>query len=103
EAIFAHDWVLVGREETLPKPGDCLEAKVLGESLIIVRGEDGTLRAFSNVCRHRGSRLVQQGANDIADAMPRVCHLGKSIRCPYHSWTYALDGSLKAAPFLEHT
>ena len=101
EGIFGREWVLVGREEALPQTGDCLEAKVLGESLIIVRGEDGTLRAFFNVCRHRGSTLIQGSASDDAAGAPAACHVGKAIRCPYHSWTYALDGSLKAAPFLE--
>jgi len=100
EGIFAREWVLVGREEAIPKAGDCLEANVLGESVIIVRGDDGTIRAFFNVCRHRGSTLTRPAAVDAAGP-PAVCHLGKAIRCPYHSWTYALDGSLKAAPFLE--
>ncbi len=99
DRIFAREWVLVGREEALAQAGDCLEATVGGESLLVVRGEDGTLRAFFNVCRHRGSALTRGDGG--ADGVPAPCHLGKAIRCPYHSWTYALDGSLRAAPFLE--
>jgi len=100
ERIFAREWVLVGREEALPAAGDCLEAVVLGESILVVRGDDGALRAFFNVCRHRGSTLTPAG-NVGADGVPAACRLGKAIRCPYHSWTYALDGSLRAAPFVE--
>ena len=100
ERIFAREWVFVGREESVPGAGDCLEANVAGESMLIVRGDDGALRAFFNVCRHRGSALTRA---DVAakNGVPAACHLGKSIRCPYHSWTYGLDGALRAAPFLE--
>src|SRR6185369_8023494 len=58
ERIFARAWVLVGREESVRATGDYLDADVLGESLLVVRGDDGVLRAFFNVCRHRGSALV---------------------------------------------
>ena len=102
ERIFAREWVLVGREEAIPNAGDCLEVSVLGESLIVVRGDDGKVRAFFNVCRHRGSTLTKCEANaERVPGVPVACHIGKAIRCPYHSWTYDLDGSLKAAPFLE--
>ena len=100
ERIFAREWVLVGREEAVPAAGDCLEASVAGESLLIVRGDDGALRAFFNVCRHRGSTLTPAGKLP-ANGVPAACRLGKAIRCPYHSWTYGLDGALRAAPFLE--
>ncbi len=102
EKIFAHEWVLVGREESLPATGDYLEVDVLGESLLIVRGDDGALRAFFNVCRHRGCALVLPGQCSAAnDGVPVTGSKGKAIRCPYHSWVYGLDGALRSAPHLE--
>jgi len=102
ERIFAHEWVLVGREESVRSEGDYLEVDVLGESVLIVRGEGGILRAFFNVCRHRGCTVVlKQACEDASAGVPVAGHIGKSIRCPYHSWTYALDGSLRSAPFVE--
>ena len=102
ERIYAREWVLVGRAESVPAVGDYIEIDVLGESLLVVRGDDGELRAFFNVCRHRGCALFLR-ANDASPASgaPIAGHAGRSIRCPYHSWTYALDGSLRAAPHLE--
>ena len=97
ERIFAREWVLVGRAESVPNAGDVLDVSVLGEALIIVRGDDGALRAFFNVCRHRGSTLTKSAGA----AVPETCHVGKAIRCPYHSWTYGLDGALRTAPYLE--
>jgi len=88
ERIFAHEWVLVGREEAVPAVGDCLEVSVLGESLLIVRGEDGALRAFFNVCRHRGSRVCVARSGSA---------VGGGFTCPYHAWSYGLDGRLRAA------
>jgi glycine betaine catabolism A len=99
DAILFADWFCVGRAERLAMPGDYLTADVAGESVIVVRGEDGVLRGFYNVCRHRGSRLVppedcEPGAHAGAGCFPG------SIRCPYHAWTYGLDGALRSAPFL---
>lgn len=87
EAIFFRDWVCVGRAEQIPRPGDYLLARVVEEGLIVVRGRDGRARAFHNVCRHRGSTLCEEAAG----------HLGETIRCPYHAWTFGLDGRLLAA------
>lgn len=102
ERIFAREWVLVGREESVPSEGDYLDVDVLGESVLVVRGEGGVLRAFFNVCRHRGCALVLRNKHaDLTACVPETGNAGKSIRCPYHSWTYALDGSLRVAPFLE--
>ena len=97
ERIFAREWVLVGRAESLPEAGDALDVSVLGEPIVIVRGEDGALRAFFNVCRHRGSTLTKHAGAVV----PTPSHVGKAIRCPYHSWTYGLDGALRTAPYLE--
>jgi Rieske 2Fe-2S family protein len=92
ERIFCAEWVCVGREEELPDTGDFVVKQVAGESVLVVRAKDGRLVAHYNVCRHRGSQLVPD------------CEKGNfagSIRCPYHSWTYSLDGALRTAPFLE--
>jgi glycine betaine catabolism A len=99
DAILFADWFCIGRAERLAGPGDYLTADVAGESVIVVRGEDGVLRGFYNVCRHRGSRLVPPEDCEPASQTVNGC-FGGSIRCPYHAWTYDLDGTLRSAPFL---
>jgi phenylpropionate dioxygenase-like ring-hydroxylating dioxygenase large terminal subunit len=100
EAILFADWFCVGREECLTGPGDYLTADVAGESILVVRGADGSLAGFYNLCRHRGSRLVPvAGSQPDGDGGRSGC-AGTAIRCPYHGWTYGLDGSLRSAPFL---
>lgn len=92
ERILCREWVCVGREEELAAAGDYIVKDVAGESILLVRARDGGLRAHYNVCRHRGSRLVPE------------CGSGRfsgGIRCPYHSWTYTLEGELRTAPFLD--
>jgi Rieske 2Fe-2S family protein len=94
ERIFFREWFCVGRSEEAPDAGDHVAVNIAGESVLLVRGKDNALRAFFNVCRHRGSQLVptaDRAAGSFAGA----------IRCPYHSWTYDLDGKLRTAPFLE--
>jgi Rieske 2Fe-2S family protein len=88
QRFFARRWMLVGRSAELQSPGAYLTAEVAGESVIVVRQADGTVEAMLNVCRHRGARILldQQGS------------CGRTIRCPYHSWSYGLDGSLLGAP-----
>jgi glycine betaine catabolism A len=99
EAVLFADWFCVGREESVPGPGDYLAADIAGESVLVVRTPDG-LAGFYNLCRHRGSRLVPvAGAQPAASLEPSGC-VGGAIRCPYHGWTYGLDGTLRAAPFL---
>lgn len=88
ERIFYGKWLCVGREEQLPRPGDFMLAQVADESILLVRDGGGGLRGFYNVCRHRGSRLCDDAAG----------HLGRAIQCPYHAWTYGLDGRLLATP-----
>lgn len=85
--IFARSWQLVCHESDLPGPGARLAAWVAGREVLVVRTEDGGLAAHLNVCRHRGTRLV---------SAPEPS--GKAIRCPYHGWTYRLDGTLVGAP-----
>ncbi len=92
ERIFWREWLCVAREEELPEPGDYVVRHVAGESILIVRTREGGLAAHYNVCRHRGSQLVPD------------CQKGRfagGIRCPYHSWTYTLEGALRTAPFLD--
>jgi Rieske 2Fe-2S family protein len=102
ERIFHGQWFCVGREEQLPEPGDCLHVSVAGESLLVLRGRDAALRGFYNVCRHRGSQLIRAPALPDA-AAPAAVHSGRvggAVVCPYHAWSYNLDGSLRAAPFV---
>jgi Rieske 2Fe-2S family protein len=93
ERIFWREWFVVGRAEELAGPGDYIVREVAGESILVVRTRIG-LAAHYNVCRHRGSQLVPQG---------RAGCFGGGIRCPYHSWTYTLEGELRTAPFLEES
>jgi glycine betaine catabolism A len=87
ERIFAAEWICVGREESLAATGDYLVANIADESLIVVRDGDGVLHAFYNVCRHRGTRMCETTSGKFHG----------SIQCPYHAWTYALDGRLMVA------
>lgn len=86
--IFQHFPLIVAHEDQLREPGDCLALDLLDKPLLLVRGRDETLRAFLNVCRHRGTRLVEPGK----------AHNRRKITCPYHAWTYGLDGSLIGVP-----
>jgi Rieske 2Fe-2S family protein len=86
--IFARQWLCVGREADISAAGDYFLKEIAGDSLIIVRGADAQVRAFYNVCRHRGSRLLDASQGR---GLSRVV-------CPYHSWSYNLDGSLSTAP-----
>ena len=85
--VFARSWVCVGRAEQLPEAGDYLVAEVADESPIVLRGDDGQLRAFANACRHRGTELLTGTGST-----------GRVIKCPYHAWTYSLDGRLVGSP-----
>jgi Rieske 2Fe-2S family protein len=87
ERVFSHGWVCVGRDEHLPHPGDYVTREILGEPIFLMRGKDGLVRAFANTCRHRGTRLLD-GEGSVRSA----------IKCPYHSWTYGLDGALLGTP-----
>jgi glycine betaine catabolism A len=88
ERIFSREWFCAGRCGDLPDAGALRVLDLLGESLLVARTREGALRAYYNVCRHRGARLCSQDA------------VAATIRCPYHAWTYGLDGRLLAAPFL---
>jgi Rieske 2Fe-2S family protein len=94
EHVLLREWTCVGRlaDLGLDSPERVAVVDVLGESVVLTAAADGTLYAAYNVCRHRGSQLFP-----TTDPAPMTC-AAKSIRCPYHSWTYALDGSLLRAP-----
>ncbi|MGH8224457.1 MAG: aromatic ring-hydroxylating oxygenase subunit alpha [Woeseiaceae bacterium] len=96
ERIFFADWTCIGREEDWPEPGAYRAISLIGESLLVVRGDDAVLRAFFNVCRHRGCQLV-----DAVDPEASSGRFRSKIRCPYHSWSYRLDGSLQHTPHME--
>ena len=90
ERLFFAKWLCAGREADLPEPGHYLARQVADERVFLVRGADATIRAFYNVCRHRGSLLCETAEG----------RFGGGITCPYHAWTYALDGRLHATPHM---
>lgn len=103
ERLFHGQWFCVAREEQLAERGDLLHVAVAGEQVIVVRGRDDRLQAFFNVCRHRGSRLtLSTPLPDSANPDARIsAHVeGGAITCPYHAWSYNLDGSLRVAPHM---
>jgi Rieske 2Fe-2S family protein len=99
ESIFCQEWFCVGREEDLPANGSLLVLDVVGESILVARTKEGALKAHYNVCRHRGSRLCAEDEKWNVKLRGGLT-TAATIRCPYHQWTYALDGSLLSAPFL---
>ena len=102
DRIFHRQWFCAGRVEQIAAKGDCLHVAVAGESLLLLRGRDDGLRGFYNVCRHRGSRLLR--SPPLPDVMaPRAMRsgtFGAAVVCPYHAWSYNLDGTLRAAPYV---
>jgi phenylpropionate dioxygenase-like ring-hydroxylating dioxygenase large terminal subunit len=90
ERIWWGDWVCAGRAEELPNPGDYVVRDIAGESVLITRNGDGQLRGFYNVCSHRGTKFV--------DDLEGTGHVKKAFVCPYHAWTYDLDGRLIGSP-----
>src|SRR5438552_9472492 len=95
ESIFSKEWLLVGHQSQIPKPGDYIVRQVIGESLIVIRDKDEEIRAFYNVCRHRGTRLIEHRAGEA------VCGHTSAIQCPYRAWSYGLDGRLIGAPHMD--
>ena len=88
ERLFTESWVFVGFAHEVARPGDVAPVTVAGKPVLLLRDSGDRIRAFHNVCRHRSLKLVDEPGN-----------LGSRIRCPYHSWTYNLDGSLHLAPY----
>jgi len=84
--LFAAGWMGVGFGSDLPNSGDAKAVSIAGWELLLVRGADGSIRCFHNVCRHRGMKVVDGECT------------GRTLRCPYHSWTYSLEGKLLSTP-----
>lgn len=91
EQVFYRNWIYAGRAERVAKPGAWLRVEVADESILIVRGKDERIRAFYNVCRHRGSRICDDEQGQVRTR----------LRCPYHAWGYDLDGTLVTTPMIE--
>jgi choline monooxygenase len=90
QTVFARSWQVVGRADQVGMPGQFVTAEIAGEPLVAVRGNDGVLRAFYNVCRHHAAAVVTE-----------PCGQASILHCPYHGWNYGLDGSLKGMPEFE--
>ncbi len=88
ELVFRRNWLLVGHVGQIPKVGDYMTLDVADERALVVRGEDGAVRAFHNLCRHRGSRVVAEPKGNC----------GRVITCPFHGWCYELSGRLRGVP-----
>ena len=90
ERIFRREWLIVGRTSDVARPGDWFTIDVLDDPILVVRGTDGQVRAFSNVCRHRYMPVaLEKKGND------------RRFVCAYHGWVYGTDGRLVAAPLME--
>ena len=90
DAVFTGSWQLAGHQSQLEKPGQYVTVESGPDSIVVARSADGTLAAFHNVCRHRGARLVDPG-----------CGSARRLVCPYHQWTYRMDGTLQGAPRMQ--
>jgi glycine betaine catabolism A len=88
--LFRGGWVCAGHADLLSARGDYLTVEIGGDSVLIVADDEGIPRAFHNVCRHRGARLVQDPEGRL-----------RRLQCPYHAWSYGFDGSLRTAPFTD--
>jgi choline monooxygenase len=86
-AIFHRTWQVLGRADQVPQPGEFFTTDLAGEPLVVVRGADSIIRAFYNVCRHHAAAVVTESSGHAAN-----------FRCPYHGWTYGIDGALKGTP-----
>src|SRR5215813_1574736 len=89
ERIFMRHWNCIGRVDRIPNPGDYLALEFARVGIVVVRDKAGVVRAFSNSCRHRGSAVAEGLGN---------CDF---LQCPYHHWTYALDGTLIGTPLVQ--
>jgi choline monooxygenase len=85
--VFGGSWLVAGRTDQVQRPGDFVTADIAGEPIVVVRGDDGVLRAFSNVCRHRAAQVINQPEGHVT-----------RLRCRYHGWTYDLAGKLRGVP-----
>lgn len=91
DAVYAREWLCVGRVEKIPEPGDWFTSTICDEPIIVTRDKQGEIRAMSAVCQHRAMQVCDGSGND------------STFKCPYHHWNYALDGRLLGAPAMERT
>ena len=91
ERIFLKVWNFIGRADRIPNPGDYFAFEFVGVPVVVVRDKQGVIRAFVNSCTHRGTKIMGGDGSCAA------------LRCPYHSWTFALDGRLMGAPEMDDT
>ena len=91
DTMFRRMWICAGREEEIANPGQFVTRELPGDNIIVTRDASGAVRAFHNTCRHRGTRLCTEATGTF----------GGSIQCPYHAWTYGLDGRLLGAPHMD--
>ena len=89
--IFSQEWICVGRTAEIPKAGDYLTFDIVNHPVLVVRQDDASIEAFSNICLHRGAKLVEG------------CGTSTRFVCPYHAWTYSTDGRLTGTRFMEKT
>ena len=89
--VFEHEWVPLGRAEEVAEPGDYFTTELAGDALLVVRGDDRRIRVLSNVCRHKWTEVAQGQGN------------ARVFVCPYHAWTYARDGRLVGARYMDRT
>lgn len=92
QKLFPRTWTCAGFASDIPEPGDAMPVRVAGVPLILVRGKEGEVKAFHNVCRHRAALVLTAPCKGL-----------KQFSCPYHAWAYDLDGRLKAAPYFDGT
>jgi choline monooxygenase len=87
QTVFAQSWQLAGRADQLERPGAYVTSEIAGEPIVLVRGSDNVLRGFFNVCRHHAAAIMTEPEGTA-----------RHLRCPYHGWTYSLEGELKGTP-----
>jgi phenylpropionate dioxygenase-like ring-hydroxylating dioxygenase large terminal subunit len=105
-AVFEREWLCLGRTDQVPNVGDFYTATVLGEPLIVVRNKDSEIRVLSSVCQHRGMCVTAPGERpreEWLELPPETNGNCRTFRCPYHWWTYDLDGRLIGAPEMQRT
>jgi phenylpropionate dioxygenase-like ring-hydroxylating dioxygenase large terminal subunit len=88
DAVFGRSWLMVAHTDELPEPGSYRQVEQLGKPVVLVRGDDGQVRAFYNTCKHRGAALVAEASGTT----------GRRLTCPYHNWVYSLEGELVGYP-----
>jgi choline monooxygenase len=88
--VFSANWIVAGRADQVARAGAYVTAEIAGEPVVVVRGADGVVRGFYNVCRHHAAAVMME-----------PCGVAQQLRCPYHGWTYGLDGTLRGTPDFE--